>query len=317
MKRLFIIGPPRSGSTWTMFLIAQHPEVVVCQHNRLFEGLTGFRDWFRRMQRAGESGSRFGISVVLPTANGDGAEEPVAEFRELLSEDEFHAICRQAVSAVYDRIASHKPGARVVVDKTPENARQGEFILKLFPDAYFLHIVRDPRAVSSSVVAAAKTFEKRFPTEISKAGRMWRADTMKAREIGGMTSNYLEVRYEALKAGGPEELRRIFSWLGLPADLSLCERAVAASGIERMRELNLQTQGFFRKGEADSWREELSPSDVRAIEFIAGDLMDELGYPRLYPASRGKPMSLAYADARLAARSALLNAARRLKRVLG
>ena len=315
MKRLFIIGCPRSGSTWTMFLIAQHPKVVVCQHNRLFEALTGLREWFGRMKSAGgAAGTRFGISVVMPSDQPEGGDEPIASFLELLSENEFYAICRQAVSAIYDRIASNKPEADIVVDKTPENTRQGEFILKVFPDAYFLHIVRDPRAVTSSVVAAAKSFEERFPRRAMYAARMWHSDTVKGRELGRMTDNYLEVRYESLKANGPQEIQRIYSWLGLSSDLALCEKAVEASKIDRMRQMNTVTKGFFRKGETDSWRGDLSAGDIRVVEYVAGDLMDELGYARDFPASRSKPFRLAYADAKRAAKKALLNAAGRLKR---
>ncbi|MGH7562441.1 MAG: sulfotransferase, partial [Gemmatimonadales bacterium] len=291
---------------------AQHPSVVVCQHNRLFEALTGFRDWFRRMQAAGSTGNRFGVSVVLPTDQSREDDGTVARFLEILPEDEFYAVCRQAVSTIYDRIASNKPDAEVLVDKTPENARQGEFILRVFPDAYFLHIMRDARAATSSVVAAAKSFEKRFPTEVWNAARLWQSDTEKAREIGRKTDRYLEVRYEALKADGPQELQRIFSWLGLPSDLDQCERAVEASKIDRMRQMNTQTKGFFRKGETDSWRGDLTSADVRVVEYIAGGLMDELGYRREFPPARRKPFALAYADAEIAVKKALRNGARRL-----
>ena len=312
MKRLFIIGCPRSGSTWTMFLIAQHPDVVVCQHNRLFDALTGFREWFIRMKSHGVTGPRFGMSVVVPTAEKERGEARGAKFLQLLPEDDFYTICRQAVSAVYDRIASHNPGAKVVVDKTPENGRQGDFILRVFPDAYFLHIMRDPRAVSSSVMAAARSFEPNFPPHARGAARMWLSDTIKGQEIGRLTSNYLEVRYESLKANGPEELQRIYSWLGLPSDLALCEKAVESSTIDRMRPMT--GGGHFRKGETDSWRGDLSSGDVRIVEYLAGDLMDELGYQRTLPPSRRKPLSVAYADTKRAVSQSLLQGVHRVKR---
>lgn len=313
MKRLFIIGCPRSGSTWTMFLIAQHPKVVACQQNRLFEALTGFRSWFNRM-KPDSSGARFSMSVVVPNHQEEDADGPVAQFLELLPEDEFYAICRQTVSAVYDRIASNRPEADVLADKTPENARQGDFILKVFPDAYFLHIVRDPRAVASSVMAAARSWVNGFPPEVWNAARMWHQDTVKAREIGKHAGNYLEVRYESLKADAPRELHRIFSWLGLPSDPALCQQAVESSKLDRMKEMNARVKGFVRKGETDSWRGDLSADDVRVVEYIAGDLMDELGYRRDVTPSGGKPFTLAFADTKRAVRLALEDAPSRLYR---
>jgi hypothetical protein len=298
-----------------MFLLAQHPDVVVCQQNRLFEALAGFRQWFDQM-KSGSSEDRFAMSVVLPSEQPE-AGEATANFVELLPENEFYAICRNTVAAIYDRIASNKPGAEVVADKTPENARQGEFILKVFPDAYFLHVVRDPRAVTSSVMAAAKSWVNGFPPEVWNAARMWRHDTLKAREIGRKADHYLEIRYESLKADAPGELQRIFSWLGLASDRALCEQAVASSKIDRMKEMTSGIKGFVRKGETDSWRGDLSADDVRVVEYIAGDLMDELGYKREHAAAGGKPMTLAFADARRALRIALQKGPGRLKKRIG
>src|SRR5262249_11522215 len=50
-------------------------------------------------------------------------------------------------------------------------------------------------------------------------------------------------------------------------------------------------RGFFRKGEVSGWKAEMSGSEVRALEHLAGELMRALGYetvtPRGAPAPRG------------------------------
>ena len=52
--------------------------------------------------------------------------------------------------------------------------------------------------------------------------------------------------------------------------------------------------GFYRKGNTDSWAEELSPQDVRVVEYIAGDLMHEYGYTTVAESGRNhkKPWRL-------------------------
>ena len=122
--------------------------------------------------------------------------------------------------------------------------------------------------------------------------RLWRSDTLKSRSVAGLTDRYLEVRYEALKSDGPRKVDEILTWLGLKSDLSFCERPVEASSIDRMKGIASAQKGFFRKGETDSWKSDLKPSDVRTVEFIAGDLMDALGYERTHPAGQPKPLNL-------------------------
>jgi hypothetical protein len=93
-------------------------------------------------------------------------------------------------------------------------------------------------------------------------------------------------------------LNDIFTWLGLDVDSGFCERAIEACAIEKLRaktanapwSLEREPENFYRKGTAESWRDDLSLSDVRVIEYIAGDLMDALGYEASRP--RRKPLSL-------------------------
>ncbi len=62
-KHVFIVGCPRSGSTWTTFLLAQHPEVATFQHAKVFDYLVWMRKWYRN-----KTGYSF---IVNPEAEGD------------------------------------------------------------------------------------------------------------------------------------------------------------------------------------------------------------------------------------------------------
>ena len=44
------------------------------------------------------------------------------------------------------------PGARRFVNKNTRNSRRIRYLAELFPDAYFLHVMRDPRAVIASLL---------------------------------------------------------------------------------------------------------------------------------------------------------------------
>ena len=87
---------------------------------------------------------------------------------------------------------------------------------------------------------------------------------------------------------------------------------VAASGTEERRE----PAGFFRKGKSGTWRDELSQAELNSFLWVAGDLLEELGY-----LGEHDPKPPRRAPLSAVARSALYGVRRRLvwvgKRALG
>lgn len=288
-KRVFVVGCPRSGTTWTMWLLAQHPSVVACNHAGLFHALAPLEKWWRtRREYAGQ------IHVAADDRPMDEMGESRAftriDLTEVLPPEDFYDKCRPLAEEVFARIAAARPGATVVVEQTPENIDFAETILRIFPGAYFLHVVRDPRGTLASMrMTAASWAGAEFPTNPVGAAQMWQSYVSRGRNIANATSRYHEVHYEALLTDGVAELQRIYEWLGIAAGRSLCERAMGSSSLERLREKDLAPKGFFRKGLLDGWRDELSSSQVRTVEYVTGDLMESLGYERRFERRAAKP----------------------------
>lgn len=292
MKHVFIVGCPRSGSTWTTFLLAQHPAVATFQHARVFDYLVGMQRWHHN-----KSGHSF---IVQPDAEEapDSGKSKNLRLADVLPIEALYPLLRPVAEGIMDHVAAARPGASVVVDKTPEHGLIAEFILKVLPDAYFLHIVRDPRAVFCSQRSASRSWAKwEFPTQPIDGARLWNRDCRAALGIESLTKRYLQVRYEDMQRQGPAELQRILSWLELPSEEGFCERAVEASSKDKLRPTQELPQGFVRKAPTGGWRDELSPRDARVIEHLAGDLMESLGYERSQPPYRGTPWRVRLHDA--------------------
>lgn len=285
LKRVFIVGCPRSGSTWSTFLLAQHPEVATFQHAKVFDYLIGMKRWYD---------FKTGYSFIVQPDEPE--RETNLRLREVLSEEDLYALLRETAAGILSKVATIRPNISCVVDKTPENGHLGEFVLNVFPDAYFLHIVRDPRAVFCSHRSASKSWARwEFPTRPVDGGRFWRRDVETARTIQDRTDRYLELRYEDLKDKGASELRRVFDWIGLDATDDFCERAVRASTKDKVRTTKELPSGFVRKTPKGGWKDELSPGDTRILEYLAGDLLEELGYERTIP-NRSKPLRVTLHD---------------------
>lgn len=271
-KKVFVVGCPRSGTTWVQLLLAQIDKVATAPETQIFAYyLAQFeRQWRIEQQDPDSSQGKAGLSRVL-------------------SEAEFEAVCRTSALAVLEKIRSSRPGSTVVVEKSPKHALHAEFIKKLFPDAYFLHVIRDPRDVAVSLKAAAGSWGASWaPRSAVAAARMWVDHVEQARRIADGAGTYCEVLYESIRSDSVAQLTGVIDWLGLDVDHDAIERAVAACEFKELRKLKGSDQmplpgtkspeGFFRKGEVGGWRTELSKSEVRAIEYIAGPLMRELGY---------------------------------------
>ena len=279
---VFIVGAPRSGTTWLQLLLSQHPAVATSQETHLFSAYLKFLERQWRFEERNPSSRKVGL-------------------RGLLSDQEFYSACRTFVDRIFDEIAATKKGANVVLEKTPNHVYEWELILKIVPEAYFIHIVRDPRSVVSSLRAAGGAWGKNWASAGAVGCALrWCTSVTEGRRIGKATDRYKEIRYEALLSDGPSCLRQIFSWLGLPADAETCRRAVETCAIDRLKKgradhsspwpLGSEPEGFFRKGERESWRKELPRSWIRTTEYLARDLMRELGYEPALRVSSRKPV---------------------------
>lgn len=291
-KLLFIVGFPRSGTTWTMWLLGQHPSAVVCFHSGFFHALKPVREWWKDTGGHGKS-----VYTYAKNNKNSKIDESKVKLNSILSLEEFYKHSRPLAGYVFDQMASCSPDTKVVVEKTPENLVFSEWILKIFPDAYILHVIRDPRSIFPSLRNAAYSWAPIHelpvapnPIEVAKG---WMSYLERGRKLSQMTDRYKEVHYEALSKNGSAELQEIYSWLNLPADQSFCDQVVEAGTLDKLRkQKGLAPKGFFRKGSAEGWRDELSLSDKKVMEYIAGDLLDEMGYELTTDRLTHKPFRL-------------------------
>src|SRR5690606_39213043 len=92
-------------------------------------------------------------------------------------------------------------------DKTPGYLNQLPLIKAVFPEAKFIHIIRDPRDYSLSV-------EKAWNKNAFRAAERWRYNIEKARSsTHHFMKDYQEIKYEALLSNPRKELEKICQFL--------------------------------------------------------------------------------------------------------
>jgi hypothetical protein len=267
-KRLaFLVGAPRSGTTWLQLLLSRSPAVATAQETDLF--------------------NIFLRPMVAEWIRFRKTREPLS-LSEVLGEEDFRKLLLSISGFVFARIAETKPSAPVILEKTPNHVQCWREILDLWPEAHFIHIVRDPRSVVASRRAAVKDWGAGWGTSrISAIAEMWVSFVSNGREIRAATPNYQEVFYEQLISNGPNIVMQVLSKLGVPSTMEECCRYFDECNIEKLKAGTVNNSPFdlaragkyrFRTGKTDSWQNELSKWEIALVERLAGPLMSELGF---------------------------------------
>ena len=154
LRRVFIVGCRRSGTTWAMLLLAHHPDIVALLQLDFFRRLDHLGRWFKKRD---EYGSHVLTSKVKEGVHVEAKLDGLYRFPldVVLTEEPYYNFARSLAKDVYGRLAARHPGPLALVEQTPEYVQVWEEILKIFPHAWFLHVVRDPRSVYCSHEHAA------------------------------------------------------------------------------------------------------------------------------------------------------------------
>ncbi|MCM2357366.1 MAG: sulfotransferase domain-containing protein [Geobacteraceae bacterium] len=95
------------------------------------------------------------------------------------------------------------------------------------------------------------------------------------------------VRYEDLLRDTESVFGEVASFLGLPREAARLRKAVAFSGFAELRrqendkgfrERPVKSASFFRRGEAGSWRQELTERQLERLIAAHGEMMERFGY---------------------------------------
>ena len=169
-------------------------------------------------------------------------------------------------------------------DKTPSYMQRLHLLERVFPDAQYVHLVRDGRdaGLSFREMRRKPRLNLARPRGIASFASQWKLEVEGARELGRRVGpeRYHELRYEDLVRDPEAELRRVASFLELDFEPGMLayHASVDASALADHPLLAEPPRPDTRR-----WREQLSPADTQIFEAIAGDTLSSLGYERFYP----------------------------------
>lgn len=248
---ILIGGQRRSGTTLMRTMLRRHPHIACVPESHFFQA-SRFEQFFRDLlaERA-ELFRRLGVGP----AEMDSA---VAVF----------------VNALFEPYRMQK-GAQRWAEKSPENALRIDYLFRLFPQAQFIHMIRDPRDTLASMKEQARSYKPnwaKFTAPVTApewvdyihSGERWR----------DRPELYLEIQYEHLVRDPVATMERVLDYLGEPWTPTVLsstgERGQSAKGGNDHKPIFTTSVG--------RWRRDLSEDEVTCIETVAGSVMISLGY---------------------------------------
>lgn len=214
MKKIFVVGCPRSGTTLVQELLGARDDVYTCKETH----------YFQRIRRVGKW--KVLDYLALSQSNVVDAFEFIRTHNELLGGYDLNRVSspRSAV-LFFDHIMTSEAESRgklAWVEKTPPHLFYVGWIKRYIPTAQFVHTLRDGRDVVASMVDAARRFPqanawKRY-ANIEIAVQEYNRCLKESLKYYGREGHVL-VQYEHILEDAERVCHRLYESLGLDGEM--------------------------------------------------------------------------------------------------
>lgn len=249
----FLVGAERSGTTVLRLMLGHHPKIAWCSEFEYatdlisdqgqFPDLNRYYEWLETHRIFRATGFEIDRSLSYP--------ELINSFLVQKQDIEAKKIVGATVHRHFDRV------------------------LKMWPDARFIHIIRDPRDVARSCLGMGWAGNVWFGVERwRQAEQLWN----KVKQIVP-ESRRCELSYEELIAEPVLTLTRVCEFLGVPYDQEMFD-------YTKNSKYEFPDPKYIAQ-----WKRKMSERDVQLVEKKIGNLLVERGYePSGFPTIEVSPI---------------------------
>lgn len=266
-RPVFVVGPPRSGTTLVRVALNRHPDLQVISETHLYD------IWASRFPGLRDGDRASFVSYWQAFTATDGfrwLDLPADEVPERL--DAWGRWDLTAVMAALLSVARTTHRVPRVGEKTPDHGRHLDDLLAGFPDARVVFVVRDPRATVASELRLRAAWASDDPVV---AARRW------ARGVAPLASFHDDprvhlVRYEDLVTDPVASLHAICAHVELPY---VDDLAAGGEGHPDYLHGDHDPWATIEPGSLGTWRRELDAATLATIAPLVAPGAAHLGYP--------------------------------------
>jgi len=295
MKRpVFVVGCPRSGTTLLYsLLVAAGGFAFYRKETFFFDVVRRFPTW-----STAEARERFIQSFL----QGYLGKVPGLDVEPLVRDAAAESRTPQEFLPRLMTAITRTQGMGRWLEGTPAHVLYMDDIVRVVPDALFVHVVRDGRdvAISTDKQGWVRTLPWDASRRLGVSALFWEWMVQRGRAYGqAHPHRYLELRFEDLMADPRATLGRVGTFI----DHDLDWDRIQQNPVHAMFKPN--TSFREERGQPDfnpvgRWKDKCTAEELQLCEALSGALLTELGYPLAFasiPAAtraRARSMRLAY-----------------------
>jgi hypothetical protein len=179
-------------------------------------------------------------------------------------------------------------GAERWADNSPEEMLYMPKIKRLFPDALFVHIIRDGRDCAASLNKQGWIRPLPGDQRLIASGLYWEWIVRKGRSFGSqLGADYVELRFEELLARPHETLSKLGEFLAHDLDYDRIQQAGIGSVSKPNTSFSTEPKDAFNP--IGRWKKNFSGTELAEFEETVGPYLVELGYPLASSAKVDRP----------------------------
>jgi len=272
---VFIVGVPRSGTTLLRTLLDSHPNIACGPESPWIAGsygdLTSFKDLYASLT--------------------EDERGPARNFTGVGKADVARALGR-AVSGIFEAYAGAR-GKRRWVEKTPSHMMDLDFLHAMFPNARYVHIVRDGRDVACSTYNGRAQWgmlvDKDKAIRITRNNALERWARWERTLTDAIAEHGLEVltlRYEDLISRPEKELKAVVDFIGEHFDPGMLDYAAAEHDYPNWEagSRDVSQKASLVNASVGRWKTEYPAEQLARASDLVRVKLAEYGYDRM---SRG------------------------------
>lgn len=272
MKTIFIVGVGRSGTTLIQSMLNAHSKISFLPETHFIRNYMSDKN----IQKQFNSNN---LNYIKKRFKNDKNINKLNNNMLSYLNDELSK--SNNLSDLFKRMLQQylKNHNKIIVgEKDPKNLEYLNQIIKTFPHAKILHIIRDPRDVVLSRLNAEWSKDRGLITH----ALTYRFQYLKAQKDGKeiFKSNYLEFRYEELITKPESMLNDICQFLKIKYDKNMLKFYENSSEIIKGEEKKWKDNCFkpINVNNLNKWKNKLSKNQIYLIEKICAPVFTDNKY---------------------------------------
>ncbi len=278
MGPVFIVGCDRSGTTLLRLMLVKSPVLHIPAETRFLTSLK------KKSRVYGDFAQAYRRRTFVNDLKSNKATSTTYTFPAFkLTEEEAEKALAGAAPTNYPGAAAalfaasaHKVNKKRWGDKTPKQVSDILWLARAFPNAQFIHVIRDGRDVAASILKAGWT------KDAFEAAYYWVKQVQAGRKAGLSLGDerYREVRYEKLIAQPEATLKKLCDWLHIEYTGEMLKYYKDSHAVIPKEHASLfeLADKPLESSRVYAWKRNLSKWKIGVFESTQSSLLKELGY---------------------------------------